>query len=74
MSVVLKVRNLALDGQQTHEKKLNITHYLKNANLIQRGITSHQSKWPSSRNLQTTNAEEDVEKREPSNTVSRNVN
>ena len=27
--------------------------------------TSHRSEWPSSKNLQTTNAEEGVEKREP---------
>ena len=37
-------------------------------------MTSHQSEWPSSKNLQTINAEEDVEKWEPSCTVSKNIN
>ena len=35
---------------------------------------SHQSEWPSSKNLQTINAGECVEKREPSYTVGGNVN
>ena len=38
------------------------------------GITSHQLEWASSENLQTTNAGEGVEKREPSCTVGGNVN
>ena len=37
-------------------------------------ITSHQSEWPLSKNLQTINAREGVEKREPSYTVGGNVN
>ena len=41
---------------------------------LQRGVTSHQSEWPSSKNLQTRNAGEGVEKREPSCTVGGNVN
>ena len=36
--------------------------------------TSHQSEWPSSKSLQTINAGEGAEKREPSYTVSGNVN
>ena len=36
--------------------------------------TSHQSEWPSSKNLQTINAGEGVEKREPFCTVDGNVN
>ena len=36
--------------------------------------TSYQSEWPSSRNLQTINAAEGVEKREPSCTTGGNVN
>ena len=39
-----------------------------------RGITSHQLEWASSENLQTTNAGESVEKREPSCPVGGNVN
>ena len=41
---------------------------------LQWGITSHQSEWPSSTNLQTINAGEDVEKRESSYTVGGNAN
>ena len=41
--------------------------------LLQRVITSHQSEWPLSRNLQKINAGEDVEKREFSYTVGENV-
>ena len=37
-------------------------------------ITSSKSEWPSSKNLQTINAGEDVEKKEPSCTVGGNVN
>ena len=37
-------------------------------------ITSHQSEWPSSKYLQTINANEGVEKREPFYTVGGNVN
>ena len=39
-----------------------------------RDIISHQSEWPSSKNLQTINAGEGVEKRESSYSVSGNVN
>ena len=37
-------------------------------------ITSHWSEWPSSKNLQTINAGEGVDKSEPSYTVGGNVN
>ena len=37
-------------------------------------MTSHQSEWPSSKNLQAINTGEGVEKREPSCTVRGNVN
>ena len=41
---------------------------------LQWGITSHWAEWPSKKNLQTINATEDVEKREPFYTVGGNVN
>ena len=41
---------------------------------LQWGFTSHQLEWTSSENLQTTNAGEGVEKREPSCIVGGNVN
>ena len=63
------------DGQEAHEKLLNITNYQRNANQNHNEVSPHTSqKWASSENLQTTNAGEDVEKREPSCTVSGNVN
>ena len=37
-------------------------------------ITSHWSEWPLSKSMQTTNAEEGMEKRESSCTVGGNVN
>ena len=37
------------------------------------GFTSHQSEWPSSKNLQTINAGENVEKKEPFSIVGGNV-
>ena len=40
---------------------------------LQWSITSHQSEWPSSKNLQTISSGEGVEKREPSCTVGGNV-
>ena len=41
---------------------------------LQWDITSHWSEWPSPKCLQTINAGEDVEKREPTRTVGGNVN
>jgi len=46
----------------------------KGKSKLQWGITSYQSERPSPENLQTIIAGEDVEKREPSWTVSGNVN
>ena len=41
---------------------------------LQWDVTSHKSEWPSSKNLQTINIGEGVEKREPSYTVCGTVN
>ena len=41
---------------------------------IKTTMTSHQSEWPLSKNLQTINAGDGVEKKEPSCTVGGNVN
>ena len=62
------------DGQEAHEKMLNITDYEKCKPKPKWVITSHQSEWPSSKHLQTINARNDVEKGEPSYTVYGNVN
>ena len=54
---------------------LSITYYKRNANQnYNEVITSHWSEWPASKNLQTINAGEDVEKRKPSCSVGENVN
>ena len=63
------------DGQQTYEKMLNITNYQRNANQNYNEVSSHTGEnGHHQKNLQTINAREDVEKREPSCTVGRNVN
>ena len=41
---------------------------------LPRGITSHQSEWPSSKSLQIISAREGVEKKESSHTVGGKVN
>ena len=46
----------------------------KGKSKLQGGITSHQSEWSSSKNLQAINAGEDVEKRKPSCIAGGNVN
>ena len=46
----------------------------KDRSKLQWDMTSHWTEWPSSKNLQTMNAGEGVEKREPSYTVGGNVN
>ena len=48
---------------------LNITHYQRNANQNHNVVPiSHQSEWLLSKSLQTINAGEDMEKKEPSYT------
>ena len=48
-----------------------ITHYQRNAN---QNHISYQSEWLLSKTLQTINAREDAEKKEPSYTVGGNEN
>ena len=62
------------DGPKTHEKMLNTANYKRNANQSTIWYMVHQPEWPSSKILQTTNAGEGVEKRDPSYTVGGNVN
>ena len=53
---------------------LNIANYEKCKSNLQWGITSHQSERSSLKIIQIINAEEGVERREPSYTIDRNVN
>ena len=63
------------DGQEAHNKMLNITNYLRNANQKYNEVSpdadqnGHYQK-----NLETINAGKGVVKREPSCTVGGNVN
>ena len=54
---------------------LNIIHYYKNASQNYNEVSPHTDQnGHHLKNLQTINAREDVEKREPSCTISGNVN
>ena len=62
------------DGEQTHEKMLNITHYQRNANQNHNEVPSHASQNGCYQKVQTINAGEGVEKKESSYTVGGNAN
>ena len=59
--------------QQNSVKQLSFNKKTNKQKTPQRGITSHQAEWPLPKNLQPINAEELVEKREPSYTIDGNV-
>ena len=61
------------DGQQAHEKIFNITNYQRNANQNYSEVSPHTSQNGHDQKIQTVNAGEDVEEREPSYTVGGNV-
>ena len=62
-------------GQEAHENILNITNYQLSANQNYNEISLHTSQNDHhQKTLQTINAGESVEKREPSYTVGGNVN
>ena len=63
------------DGQQAHEKMLYITNHQRNAIQNHSEISPHPCQnGHHQKSLQITNAGEGAEKREPSYTVSGNVN
>ena len=57
-----------------HGKRFLTLLIIREMKKLQCGITSHQSEWPSSKNIQTVNAAEVGEKKEPSCTIGGNVN
>ena len=60
---------------KTHIKKSSTSLIIRKIKTkLQWSITKHQSKWPSSKNLQHLNAREGVAKRKASYTVGGNVN
>ena len=78
MSINVKRHFSKEDSIWPKSKKKKKTHHKlleKCKSKLQRSITSHQSEWPSLKNLQTIiNAGKDVEKREPSYVAGGNVN
>ena len=62
------------DGQQTHEKMLNITHYQRNANQNTMRYHLTPVRMAAIQKSTTINAGDGVEKREPSNSVGGNAN
>ena len=62
-------------GKQTHEKKLNITHYQRNVKQNHNEAPSHAGQnGCHQKSLQTINGGEGVEKREPTYTIGGNAN
>ena len=63
------------DGQERHEKMLNITNYQRNADQNNNEVSPHTGQnGHRQKNPQTINAGEGVEKREPSCIVAGHVN
>ena len=60
--------------QQNSVKQLSFNKKTNKQKTLQRGITSHQAEWPSSKSPKTINAGECVEKREPAYVVDGDVN
>ena len=60
------------DGQQAHEKMLNINNHQRNANQNHNEISPHTCQ--TGYHQTQINVGEDMEKREPSYTVGRNIN
>ena len=64
-----------IDGQQTHKKMLKITNRQRNANQNCNEVSPHtKQNGHNKKNLQTINAQEGLEKKEPSYTIDRSVN
>ena len=62
------------DGQQIHEKMLNITNDQGDVNQTHNEISPHTCEWLLSKRQQITGVGDDVEKREHLCTVDGNIN
>ena len=62
------------NDSQIHEKRLNITHYQRNANQNHNGVPSHAGQNGCYQKSTSNNARQGVEKREPFYTVGGNAN
>ena len=62
------------NGQQVHEKLLNIIHHQRNVNHSHNEIPSHNCQAGYYQEDKRTKADDNVEKREPLYIVGRNVN
>ena len=63
-----------IDGERAHEKMLNFARYQRNANQNYNEVSPHAGQNDYHQNVQTINAGEGVQKREPSYNVGGNVN
>ena len=61
------------DGQEAHENMFNIANFQRNGNKNYNEISSHTTQDGYHQKIQTTNVRGDMERREPSYIVGRNV-
>ena len=63
-----------IDGQEVHEKTINVSNYQRNANWIYNEVPPHISQNGHHQSPQTINAGKGMEKKEPFCTINESVN